>query len=290
MNTTIKLLPLAIISVLLTACGSSSTGTGSAGTATISGTVPGTKIEAFGDNGSYYVTNSTVPTPDNGKHPFSLTVPAGVGMHLVMTMNDGSPGNEVVQPIGFKDKNGNVQTRLVLGKDDATDMGDVPLYADKTAAGAASSTEGSDVDGDGILDTPFVLDTKAGAKNPLKTTDADKDGVKDFDDTNGNGQELASGAVDSQDRDSDGIPNSYDATPGTALAASIKDTDKDGLPDSIDANPDNSKDGNLALANSTDGYLDSDKNHDGFPDGDKDHNGLDESAGDKPDDVSATAK
>ncbi len=283
MKTTAKYLSLAIASTFLAACGGAGTPGTTASTGTLFGTVPGTKIEAFCDNGSYYVTHSdktkgTTTTPP--RHPFSLTVPAGVGCHIVMTMNDDDPAvTDVVQSIGFKNKAGITQTRLVLGPNDKADVGNVPLLATQTAA----ATAGLDNNGDGILDTPFILDEHSaeGAKNPLKTVDADSDGVDDFDDSDGGGHNLdiANGDKDAQDPDGNGIPNVYDKTGTPPLSSAIVDTDEDGLPDSIDVNPDNKKDQNNALANSKDGYLDSDKNHDGFPDTDSNHDGKNDHTG-----------
>ncbi len=283
MNTTIKYLPLALASVLLGACGTSGTTTPGAGLATISGTVPGTKIEAFGDNGSYYVTSSI----KNGtnKHPFTLEVPAGVGFHLVMTMDQGTadPSDDVVQPIGFRDKAGKLQTRLVAGAGNKIDVGNVPLLPTRSAAISA----GLDNNGDGVLDKPFVLDDHAaeGAKNPLETADANDNGVPDMqDDSATDGQTMPSGAIDSQDPDGDGIPNKYEvSSKRPVFAAGVKDSDHDGVPDNIDVNKDNAAGMNTDLPNSKDGYLDSDKNHDGFPDGDTNHDGLDNEMGDKPD-------
>jgi len=285
-------LAIAVTTALLAACGggggsSSGSTAGGAGPAmgTITGTVPGTKIEAFGDNGSYYETTSV--NNNTSKHPFSLQVPAGVGVHVVMTMdqNDNDPTNDVVQPIGFKDKNGVMQSRLVLGAGDKADMGNIPLVSTRQAATVA----GLDNNGDGILDTPMVLDDPqaqaAGAKNPLKTVDADADGVDDFDDVDGGGHTLDSAnGQDPQDPDNNGIPNVYDPTVKGKLASGVNDTDSDGLPDSIDVNPANAKDKNVDLPNSKDGFLNTDKNHDGFPDGDMNHDGIDENTN-KPDDT-----
>jgi len=290
MNTAIKYLPLALASVLLAACGTSGTTTPGAGLATISGTVPGTKIEAFGDNGSYYVTSSI----KNGtnKHPFVLEVPAGIGFHLVMTMNDDNPAvTDVVQPIGFKNRAGVVQTRLVLGAGNKVDLGNVDLYKTSqavTAAGMAVNavTDGSNQSVD-VLDKPFVLDNHAaaGAKNPLETVDANNNGTPDMnDDPATDGQEMPSGAIDSQDPNGDGIPNKYEmSSKRPVFAAGVMDTDHDGVPDNIDVNKDNLAGMNIDLPNSKDGYLDTDKNHDGFPDGDTNHNGLDNMMNDKPD-------
>ncbi len=291
MNTTVKCLSLAIAATFLAACGGAGTPGTTASTATLFGTVPGTKIEAFCDNGSYYVTHSdktkgTTTTPP--QHPFSLTMPAGVGCHIVMTMNDDNPNvTDIVQPIGFKNKAGNVQTRLVLGAGNKVNLGNVNLYQTSVAASSAGQAVSAVVDSSNqsvdVLNKPFVLDdhkTK-GAKNPLETADANKNGIPDFnDDPKTDGQTLPPGAIDSQDPDGNGIPNEYEvSTNKTLLSTGIKDTDHDGIPDSIDVNPDNLPNKNIALPHSKNGYLDSDKNHDGFPDTDSNHDGKNNTTG-----------
>ena len=124
-----NLLAILTLALLQTACGGGgSDGSGSIPTtsnSSIIGTVPGTLIEAFGDNGSYYV----VASDDDGtdRHPFELTVPPGMGVRLVMTTGEGTGGDEVVTPIGFRDNKGNLRTRLVLGTGDVVDLGHIPV-------------------------------------------------------------------------------------------------------------------------------------------------------------------
>jgi len=260
--------PLSILAfaLLQAACGGG--GDGTSGTATptgasIIGTVPGTKIEALGDNGSYYMAHSN----DNGtaQHPFELDVPPGVGFHLVMTTGEGTP-DEVVTPIGYRDSSGNVQTRLALGEGDVVDLGHVPLPMGKNAAAM------DDQDNDGVLDSPMVLDD-VGAKNPLSQTDVDKDGTDDWNDPDHGGYQYDDQTEDPQDKDGDGIPNSYDSD----YVAHDGDSDHDGLPDSVDANPENDPNhDNDALSDDCDkdGYNDEDMNHDGYYDDDMNRDGY----------------
>ena len=71
------LVGLASCALVLASCGGASCGGGGGGStptssllspASVLGTVPGTRIEAFGDNGSYYVISST--HNGTGEHPF----------------------------------------------------------------------------------------------------------------------------------------------------------------------------------------------------------------------------
>ena len=115
------LVGLASCALVLAACGggggggTSSTSLASpslASPSSILGTVPGTRIEAFGDNGSYYVISST--DDGTGEHPFELELPPGIGFRMVMTTNEGTP-EQVVTPIAFRDSTGKVRSRLAAG-------------------------------------------------------------------------------------------------------------------------------------------------------------------------------
>ncbi len=259
-----RLIAISVLAILQAACGG---GGGSSGTsqptAVLSGTVPGTLIEAFGDNGSYYAVNST----DNGtsRHPFTLQLPAGVGFRLVMTTNEGTP-QEVVTPLGFRDPSNRLRTRLVLGANDQVDLGHVPLYMSRNEAAA------QDLNGDGVLDAPLALDDM-GANNPLLYSDADNDGVDDWDDSDHGGYAYGAGVRDPQDQDGDGIPNRYDPD----YNPSADDPDRDGLPTHVDANPRNDRSvavQTLAFDSNGDGYLDDDLDHDGFHDDDLNRDGY----------------
>jgi hypothetical protein len=237
--------------------------TSSATGASISGTVPGTRIAAYADNGAYYRTASV----NNGsaQRPFHLDVPVGVGFHLVMITGEGT-ADEVVTPIGFRDSQGAVHTRLALADGNHPDLGHVALH---TSRGDAAPY---DLDHNGVLDNPMVLDD-AGAHNPLSQCDADKDGIDDWNDPDHGGYRYDTHITDPQDHDHDGIPNVHDHD----HHATADDSDGDGLPDTVDANRHNDPDhanNDLSADCNHDGYNDHDLDHDGFHDDDSNHDGY----------------
>jgi len=258
------------LAVLQAACGGGGGGSGSsssvapaAATATISGTVPGTLIEAFGDNGAYYVVRSD----DDGsaEHPFELKLKAGIGYHLVMVTGEGT-ADEVTTPIGYRDSSGKVRTRMLMGAGDHIDLGHVPLHMGRNAAAV------DDQDNDGVLDNPMVLDD-VGANNPLSQCDADKDGTDDWNDPDHGGYHYDDRSEDPQDHDDDGIPNTYDDD----HSPHADDSDEDGLPDIVDANRYNEADhdnDDLQHDCDQDGYNDEDGDHDGYHDDDHDRDGY----------------
>ena len=130
-------LSILALALLQAACGGGSSSDATTSTtlsgASVSGTVPGTVIEAFGDNGSYYAVDSS----DDGtaQHPFNLEVPVGVGFELVMTTGEGTP-DEVHSPIGWRDSSGEIKTRLMLRNGDRIDLGHVPLHMSRNEAAA----------------------------------------------------------------------------------------------------------------------------------------------------------
>jgi hypothetical protein len=267
-------LSIVISTTLLCACGGGG-GDGSgddlASTATIAGTVPGTRIEAFGDNGAYYVVRSA----DNGtpRHPFSLEVPAGLGIRVVMTTNEGT-ADEVVSPIGFRDNSTQVHTRLMLRAGDRVDLGHIALAM--SCAEAAGDVDGDgdndDVNSDCLLDSPFMLDD---AHSPLAQTDVDHDGLNDFDDPDHGNYAYSAMEFDPLDHDGDGVPNMFD--PHYMPAPGFVDDDHDGLHDvTNDANPGNIAGSNHRFIDDTDGdgYHQDDQNHDGFHDDDADRDGF----------------
>jgi hypothetical protein len=269
-----RLISVAILAIIESACsGGGDSSTSLTGTS-VSGTVPGTVIEAFGDNGSYYKVTST----DNGTtmHPFTLDVPANMGFHMVMVTGEGT-SDDVVTPIGFRDSSGKVHTRLMLDKGEQIELGHVPLHMGRNEAA------GDDADHDGVLDQPLVLDD-VGARNPLSQSDVDDDGVNDWDDQDHGGYHYNSSTIDPQDDDDDGVPNVYDGD----HVQSSNDRDGDGLPDNIDANPDNDPNNNNVLDGDCDGdgYNADDLDHDGYHDDDSDHDGNHDSDDDDGEDHS----
>ena len=265
-----KRLKLTVVALALVqaACGGGGSGSStsvapSAASASIAGTVPGTLIEAFGDNGSYYAVDSR--NDGTAQHPFELDLPAGVGLRLVMTTNEGT-ADAVTAPIGFRDSSGRVRTRLMMDDGEKIDLGYVPLPMGRNAAAA------DDRDDDGVLDEPMILDD-VGANNPLLQADADDDGLDDWDDPDHGGYHYPEDIADPQDHDDDGIPNSYDDD----YQARSDDSDGDGLPDIVDANRHNERDhSNDDLSDDCDhdGYNDDDHDRDGFHDDDADRDGY----------------
>jgi len=200
----VKVLGL-IFPVLLLLAGCSGGGLladgGIIGTGSIIGTVPGTAIEAFGENGEYFITHSETNNTDH--HPFVLDgLPAGVGLYLVMVTN-----NEIVMPIAFHNSDGQVMARIVLREGQQIDLEHIPLYLN-------CSQVPSDIDPDGncILDKPFLLDEMR-SRNLL--------------------MQMDSGGMmhnNPQDLDNDGIPNYYDPD----FTPYSNDSDGDGIPDTLD--------------------------------------------------------
>jgi len=255
------LLSTAILSslTLLTACGgggstpaATTTPAAAQATYTVKGTVPGTLIEGFCDNGSYYKTNSdqTAPLP----HPFSIKLPSGHVCNLVMTMDEGTT-NAVVTSIGTADANGNISTRIEAAENETIDLGDIPLQSGTNLV--------NDIDGDGVIDSPLDIGTvqkltvkpAATATTPTAATTP---------------------STSRLDVDGDGVLNKYDSN-YASYDPTVTDTDKDGIPDTDDINPTNSTTASNTFDSKRDangdGYLDTDKNDDGFSDNDTNHDG-----------------
>ncbi|RTZ67350.1 MAG: hypothetical protein DSZ29_00980, partial [Aquificaceae bacterium] len=101
----IKLLSAFIsASFIVTACGGGGSSTTSLAPTIknnylLKGTVPGTLIEAYCDDGSVHSVSST----KNGtsKHPFSLSLPKGLACRIVMITNENDLTKKVVTPIKF---------------------------------------------------------------------------------------------------------------------------------------------------------------------------------------------
>ena len=247
---------------LLSACGgggstaSTSTSTSTAANAgvTVKGSVPGTLIEAFCDNGAYYAVNST----QNGtsRHPFEITLPANMGCNLVMTTNENDPANSVVTPIGFIDAtSGQLLPRISAASGVVIDLDFVSLFTSRVDAA------GSDANGDGVIDSLYDVGEHSELTVQAATTALDSDGdgiIEPYD-----------------DEDDDGVINRDDADYAQAHAS---DADHDGLSDAVDVNPDNDRNASntypASLDQNSDGYLDDDKNKDGFHDDDLNKDGF----------------
>lgn len=257
----LKKLPSALITIsaaaLLTACVDGvDLGTGTTGTTyNLTGTVPGTLIEAFCMNGGYYKTNSI--NDGSAQHPFSLSLPSGVNCTVVMTTNETNPATRVITSIEIEY---GAQQSSLFSLSSNTDLGYVPLEMDRTLI--------DDANNDGIKDTPLLV-TYTLNSGPTITTaasalDSDDDGIPNaYEDDDGDGEhnfedldDDNDGTLDkdeiSNDIDHDGITNDNDI-----------DDDNDGLSDDDDSDDDNdgiSDDDDLDDDN--DGVDDSDEDDD----------------------------
>jgi len=227
--------------LLLAACGgggsSTATDTTDGGAATpsgavITGTVPGTLIEAFCTDGSYYSVNST----DDGsaEHPFSLTVPSGVDCHLVMTTNEDDPDNKIITPISIQS---GTTVSALINTQVPFNLGYVPL--------ALNLEDIVDANGDGVVDTPLTIEPEVPEGTEIREVtfdvlDDDHDGIPNvYEDDDGDGEYNLEDEdddndgtddvdEDSDDRDGDGVDDLYD-----------RDDDNDGIYDDEDDDDDN---------------------------------------------------
>ncbi len=139
------LLNLAALPFLIGCGGGSSTSTPSL--SQITGTVPGTKIEAFCDNGIYKKVASI--NDGTAKHPFVLNVPKDVNCRLVMTTNEDEPSNKVITPISFTDHNRDTSIIIKI-EGEKVDLGHIDL--------PMSYAEIDDEDQDHVKDTPLEIE------------------------------------------------------------------------------------------------------------------------------------
>lgn len=236
------------LSILLASCGGggSSTTTDSqveqSSMSTVSGTVPGTLIEAFCSDGTYYATNSTDDGSD--QHPFSLQVPNNVDCRLVMTTNEDDDLNRVITAIQMSSA-GVVSGLFNLSSDFS--LGYVPLELDPSAI--------IDANGDHVVDSPLTLSLtlpdgvviRDVSYDPL---DDDGDDIPDaYEDDDGDGEFNR----EDDDDDNDGTPDSEEDD--------YNDSDGDGIDDIYDHDDDN---------DGSNDDVDSDDDNDGIHDDDDD--------------------
>ena len=162
-NTLLKATAVAsIISapLLIIGCGGGSTSTTATQMSKITGTVPGTLIEAFCANG----THVTVTSVQNGtaQHPFEISVPQNTECRLVMTTNENDPVNRVVSNIGFATA---TATGLTLSLNQDLNLGYVPLPMDPNAVPTVNNmvVDPIIVNVDPVMDpnAPAVMDPNA---------------------------------------------------------------------------------------------------------------------------------
>lgn len=188
------------------------TQTDTTSTYTVSGTVPGTLIEAFCKDGSYYSVNST--NDGTTDHPFTLTLPEGSDCKFVMTTNENDPDTtkRIITPIVLSDGT-TTSTYFQLSND--IDIGYVPLAM--SGAGVQTPLEISvndedfhiniyaydplDDDGDNIPNV-YEDDDDDGYTNKYDDDD-DGDGIKDEDDDDYKDDHDGDGVDDYYDKDDD---------------------------------------------------------------------------------------
>ncbi|MGB0465987.1 MAG: c-type cytochrome [Pontibacterium sp.] len=182
----------------------------------ITGTVPGTLIEALCDNGSYYQTSSE--KNGSSRHPFTLSLPANLSCRLIMTTNetDPDPLNHIITPIVL---NNGTSSSTTFNSSASFDLGYVALETQNTFGVQAPLTHRLSSIGFKLIDSSF---------DPI---DSDNNQIPDwYEDHDGDGliskYDTDEGLDD--DADHDGIINRYD-----------QDDDNDGLPDSEDHDDDN---------------------------------------------------
>lgn len=230
------------LSSFLVGCGGGGGGGGSTttpatpstpSTYSISGTVPGTIIEAYCSDGSSYSTTSA----NNGtsEHPFTLNLPSNLECKLVMITNEtaANPADYIITPIEFE-SGSNLGTYVKLDKD--INLGNIPLDTpgvnsswlpgvrtplkviinNQTLTVKSLSSDPMDTDNDGILNI-YENDDEDSLPNKYDD-DSNNDGIKDS-------------LENRSDKDHDGIDDIYD-----------NDDDNDGIKDSSDNDTSNTTD------------------------------------------------
>ena len=223
-----KLLTLSV-SALLAACSSAGTEQSEA-TYNLKGTVPGTIIEAFCNDGSYFSTQSD-RSVQHSQHPFNLKLPVGLTCRLVMTTGEGTP-DTMVTPIGFFNRDA---SSIAFESTDDIDIGHVALFLENDpGCDLVPVTPTYDFNCDGIQDTPIYIEIDDDdfeiityVSDPL---DDDRDNIVDAyeDDDNDGIPNSKDDNYGTDDNDGDGVENAYDV-----------DDDNDGLHDDIDDDDDN---------------------------------------------------
>lgn len=222
-------------------------------TVKITGSVPGTLIEAFCQDGTYVKVSST----KNGtsKHPFEIDIPQDTACKLMMTTNEESDENRVITEIGFTN-GGDKGTTLSTNGD--LDLDYIPLAMEYASI--------VDSDGNHVADEPMHVTVSTKAQMKITNTpvfDRDNNNLLDaYEDDDNNGVVNAY-----EDDDNDNIPNIKDDDNHNNYPDYIEDDDNDGMlnmkdDDDKNSNPDYTEDDdNDGIKN----HLDDD-NKDCYPD------------------------
>ncbi len=252
-------LTLLMIALLaLQGCGEEDSGddptTSAGGTYRLTGTVPGTLIEGFCSDGSYYRTTSL--NSGATAHPFALSLPNGVACQLVMTMNEGDPDHTSITPIVYITPQGRA-IALKGTNTSALDLGYIPLpdakkgevtLTDRNANGVIDAYERltREIEVDlGDLEVDVVLATDGAVTIEVDSDhdglpdyyddDDDNDGRKDWEDDDDDGDGIRD--IEERDSDGDGVEDDRD-----------RDDDNDGIDD--DNDPDSRQDNSTFLISS----------------------------------------
>ena len=208
----------------------------------LSGTVPGTLIEAFCDNGSYHSVNSI--HNGTGKHPFELTLPSNISCRVLMTTNEDSLEDKVVTPIKISQLQG--ASGIAFKSNDDLDLGHIDLALTR-------SNMKSDSNKDGVEDEPHEVE--------LDSSESDQ-------------VEIKSDSYDPLDDDGDGIINLYEDDDDDHIPNKDDDDDDgDGIHDDEDDDQDNDGESDNDLdGDGVEDDEDSDDDNDGKEDDeDEDH-------------------
>lgn len=207
------------LSLMLGACGGggtdSATTNATPASVELTGTVPGTIIQAFCSDGS----NPSVSSIQDGsaQHPFALQLPYQTDCRIVMITNEGTV-DQVITPLTFNgDSVINMRTEF--------DLGYVPL--------AMSPDDIVDSNGDSVADTPLdiaVSPVEGVAIYSLNDDPMDKDDnqIPDYYDDDDNDGLYNH---EDEDDDSDGIRDEVEEDD--------YDSDDDGIDDDYDRDDDN---------------------------------------------------
>ncbi len=231
--------------VLIAACGgggsNSSTPTSNP-SFSLQGTVPGTLIEAFCEDGSYHAVNSE--TNASTKHPFVLELPTNLSCRLVMTTNENDLDNKVVTPIKLINSSG-AGSIAFSGKEDV-DLDHIDLAMNRAEMN-------SDENEDGVEDVPKEVFLDSTVSSSVEVIISDNDPMdKDNDDIidiyeDDDGDKINN--HDDDDDDGDGIIDEEDLDDDDLDGDGIKDEediddDNDGIEDEEDniSNPTASQD------------------------------------------------
>jgi len=219
----------------------------------IVGTVPGTLIEAFCEDGTYVQVSSTQNGTD--KHPFELKIPKNINCKLVMTTNENDPANRVITNIGFVS---GLSTGSTFKLSDDVNVSHIPLSL------TYSTVE--DSDGNHIQDNELLinLDDNKSTVNNTHVADKNNNGEIDaYEDSDNNNIINAY-----EDDDNDGITNLHDDDNNNSRPDYIDDDNNDGV---INHNDDANNNGTPDYVEDNDGdgianHIDSDDNGNGIND------------------------